>query len=149
MKVIVVAISTVICLANAFASERFDAATWKNVQVYDVPALLNKEASLLRQIVGVRFNYRSGKLRHFQTNWYEAALWQRDPKAKKGISGIQALIAKKDVPAFQTITPDFKSTDEVMVYARVEKDADNNIVQLHLLGRHVTLDAEGNATVDW
>ena len=149
MKAILTAVLTLICFANAIAGERFDAATWKNVPVLDVPALLNQEISLMRKVVAVRFHYRSGKLRHFHTNWYEAALWQRDPTAKKGISGIQAVIQKKDVPAFETITSDPKSTVNVTLYGRVEKDPDNNIAQLRLLGRRVTMDAEGNATVDW
>jgi hypothetical protein len=149
MKTILIAISALIGLTGAFAAQRFDAAAWKNVKTYDVPALLEQEASLINRIVAVRFHYRSEKLRHLHPSWYEASIWQHDPKAKKGYSALRVMVAKADVPAFQTITSDFHSMTEVTVYARVEKDPDNNQAQLRLLGRKVTLDSAGNATVDW
>ena len=134
---------------SAMAGQRFDAAAWRNVQTYDVPTLLQQESSLIGRIVGVRFHYRSPKLRHLQPNWYEAALWQHDPKAKKGYSALRAMIAKKDVPAFKEIPSDFNSMTEATVYARIEKDPDSNEAYLRVLGRKVTLDSAGNATVDW
>ena len=149
MKTIWIAICLFVGLTSAFAGQRFDATTWKNVQTYDCPTLLKQEGSLLGRIVGVRFHYRSSKLRHFAPNWYEAALWQNDPNAKKRISGLRVVVAKKDVPAFETITFDSNSTAEVTVYGHVERDANNNFVQVRLLGRKVVLDSAGNATVDW
>ena len=149
MKTIRIAICLFIGLTSAVAGHRFDAATWKNVQTYDCSTLLKQEASLLGRIVGVRFHYRSSKLRHFAPNWYEAALWQNDPNAKKGTSGLRVVVAKKDVPAFETITFDSNSTAEVTVYGHVERDANNNFVQVRLLGRKVVVGADGNATVDW
>ena len=59
------------------------------------------------------------------------------------------MVAKTDVPAFESITSDFKSMTDVTVYGRIEKDPDNNQTQLRLIGRKVALDAAGNATVDW
>jgi hypothetical protein len=149
MKTILTAIFTLICLTNVFAGQRFDGATWKNVQTYDVPTLLSRESSLVGRVVAVRFHYRSEKLRHLQPNWYEASIWQHDPKAKNGYSALRVFVAKKDVPAFKTITSDFHAFTELTVYARVEKDPDNNLAQLRLLGRKVEMDAAGNATVDW
>jgi hypothetical protein len=149
MKTILIAISTLICLTSAWAGQRIDAAAWKNVQTYDVGTLLNQEASLIGRIVAVRFHYRSDKLRHLQPNWYEASIWQHDPKAKGGYSAQRVMVAKKDVPAFQTIPSDFKSMSELTVYGRVEKDPDNNQTHLRLLGRKVETDAAGNATIDW
>jgi hypothetical protein len=149
MKTILIAISALISLTNAFAGQRFDAATWKSVKTYDVPTLLEQEASLINRIVAVRFHYRSEKLRHLQPTWYEASIWQHDPKAKKGYSALRVIVAKNDIPAFQTITSDFHAMTDVTVYARVEKDPDNNQAQLRLLGRKVVLDPAGNATVDW
>src|SRR5204863_4468316 len=84
MKTILTTIATLICLTSAIAGQRFDAATWRNVQTYDVPTLLKQEASLIGKIVAVRFHYRSEKLRHLAPNWYEASIWQHDPKAKSG-----------------------------------------------------------------
>jgi hypothetical protein len=149
MKTILIAIAAVIGLTNAFASERVAAATWKSVRTYDTPTLLKQEASLLGKIVGVRFHYRSGKLRHFAPSWYEASLWQHDPNAKNGYSAVRVMVAKKDVPAFEAITANPNSMTEVTVYGHVEKDADNNFVQVRLLGGKVTTDTAGNATIDW
>ncbi|MEY2573388.1 MAG: hypothetical protein QOJ87_1601, partial [Verrucomicrobiota bacterium] len=59
MKTILIAICALICLGNAWAGQRFDAAAWKNVQTYDVPSLLREEASLIGRVVAVRFHYRS------------------------------------------------------------------------------------------
>jgi len=149
MKTILITIFTLICLTSAWAGQRIDAAAWKNVQTYDVATLLNQEASLIGRIVAVRFHYRSEKLRHLQPNWYEASIWQHDPKAKGGYSAQRVMVAKKDVPAFQTIASDFHSMSNLTVYGRVEKDPDNNQTHLRLLGRKVETDPAGNATIDW
>ena len=149
MKPILTTILTLAFAASLFAGQRFDAAHWRGVQTYDVPALLQQQGSLIGKIVAVRFNYRSEKLRGMRPGWYEASLWQRDPKAKKGFSAVRVMVAKKDVPAFQSITPDFQSPAELTVYGRVERDPENHFVYLRLLGRKAEIDANGNATVDW
>lgn len=149
MKTILITIAVFLGAFTAVAGQRFDAAAWRNVQTYDVPTLLKQEASLIGRIVAVRFHYRSPKLRHLQPSWYEASLWQHDPNGKKGYSALRVMVAKKDVPAFETITSDFNSMTEVTVYGRIEKDPDNNQAHLRLIGRKAVVDAAGNATVDW
>lgn len=149
MKTILITISALLCLTSAWAGQRIDAAAWKNVQTYDVGTLLSQEASLIGRIVAVRFHYRSDKLRHLQPNWYEASIWQHDPKAKGGYSAQRVMVAKNDVPAFKTFPSNFNSMTNLTVYGRVEKDPDNNQTHLRLLGRKVETDAAGNATVDW
>jgi hypothetical protein len=149
MKKILITITALTLATSALAGQRFEAATWRNVQTYDVPTLLKQEASLIGKIVAVRFHYRSAKLRHLQPSWYEASIWQHDPKAKGGFSAQRVVVAKADVPAFESITSDFKSMGDVTVYGRIEKDPDNNQTQLRLIGRKVTLDAAGNATIEW
>lgn len=149
MKSVLTAIMSLILVVSAFGGQRFAAATWKTVQTYDVPTLLKQEASLVGRIVGVRFHYRSEKLRHLQPNWYEASIWQHDPNGKKGYSALRVMVAKKDVPVFQTITADFNAMTDLTLYARVEKDPDSNQAYLRLLGRKVALDSAGDATVDW
>ena len=149
MKTFLIAMLALFVVTSALAGQRFDAATWKNVQTYDCATLLKEEPSLLGRVVGVRFHYRSSKLRHFSPNWYEAALWQNDPNAKKKFSGLRVVVAKKDVAAFETITFDSNSTANVTVYGHVERDANNNFVVVRLLGRKVALDPAGNATLDW
>ena len=149
MKTVLITISALFCLTTALAGQRFDAAAWRNVQAYDVPTLLKQEASLIGRVVEIRFHYRSEKLRHVQPSWYEASIWQHDPKAKSGYSALRVMVAKKDIPVFQTITSDFNSMTELKVYGRVEKDPDNNTAYVRLLGRKVATDASGNATIDW
>ncbi|MEY2577218.1 MAG: hypothetical protein QOI49_42 [Verrucomicrobiota bacterium] len=149
MKKILITITALTLATSALAGQRFEAATWRNVQTYDVPTLMKQEASLIGKIVAVRFNYRSAKLRHLASTWYEASIWQHDPKAKGAYSAQRVMVAKVDVPAFESITSDFKSIADLTVYGRVEKDPDNNQTHLRLIGRKVTVDAAGNATVDW
>jgi hypothetical protein len=149
MKKILITITALTLATSALAGQRFEAATWRNVQTYDVTTLMKQEASLIGKIVAVRFHYRSAKLRHLASTWYEASIWQHDPKAKGGYSAQRVMVAKADVPAFESITSDFKSMADVTVYGRVEKDPDNNQTHLRLIGRKVTVDAAGNATVDW
>ena len=149
MKKILITITALTLATSALAGQRFEAATWRNVQTYDVPTLLRQEASLIGKIVAVRFHYRSAKLRHLQPSWYEASLWQHDPKAKNGYSALRVMVLKNDVPDFKTIPFDFNSMTDLTVYARVERDPDNNLAYLRLLGRKVSRDAAGNATVDW
>ena len=149
MKKILITISALTLATSILAAQRFDAATWRNVQTYDVPMLLKQEASLLGKIVAVRFHYRSEKLRHLQPSWYEASIWQHDPNAKNGFTALRVMVEKKDVPAFKTITSDFNSMTDVTVYGRIEKDPENNLTHVRLLGRKVATDASGNVTVDW
>ncbi|PZR70994.1 MAG: hypothetical protein DLM73_16770 [Chthoniobacterales bacterium] len=149
MKTILAFILSLLCATSAFSGQQFDAATWRAVHTYDIAALLKLEASLVGRIVTVHFNYRSEKLRHTEPSWFEASLWQRNPQEKKGFSGLRVMVAKKDLPAFKTITSDFKSLAELTAYGRVEKIPDLNDTCVRLLGRKVVVDAAGNATVDW
>jgi hypothetical protein len=149
MKATLLPILAFTCLTTAFAGQRFDAATWRNVQTYDVPTLFKQQTSLIGRIVAVKFHYRSEKLRHLHPSWYQASIWQHDPKARNGYSALRVMVAKKDVPAFQTLTSDFNSMTDLTLYARVEKDPDNNLAHLRVLGRKITTDASGNVTVDW
>ncbi len=149
MKTILAVILSFVGATSAFSGQQFDAATWRAVQTYEVAALLKVEGAQVGRIVAVRFNYRSEKLRHNQPSWFEASLWQHNPQEKKGFSGLRVMIAKKDLPAFKTVTSDFKSLAELTAYGRVEKVPDINDTYVRLLGRKVTLDAAGNATVDW
>lgn len=149
MKIILTIVIALALGTSAFADQRFEAAAWRNVQTYDVATLFDKAPSLIGRVVAVHFHYRQEKLRHHRPNFDEGSIWQHNPKAKTGYSTVRVLIAKKDVPAFQTITSDFHSMAEQTVYGRVEKDPDNPVTYLRLLGRKVTTDATGNATVDW
>ena len=149
MKAILTAIFAVLSLTTAFAGQQIDATAWKSVQTYDVPTLLKQEASLIGKIVAVHFQYRSAKLRHSYPRIYEGAIWQRDANSNKGYSGLQVMVLKENVKAFETVTSDSNSAAELTVYAVVEKHPDANAARLRLIGRKVTTDAAGNATIDW
>jgi hypothetical protein len=149
MKKLLISIATVAVTATGFAGQRFDAATWRKVETFDVPRLLKQEAAMIGRLVAVRFQYRSDKLRHLQPSWYEASIWQHDAKAKNGFSALRVIVAKNDLPAFKTITADFNSMTDLTVYGRIEKDAENNLTHVRLLGRKVVVDVAGNATVEW
>ena len=149
MKKALLTIGAMVGFTTAFAGQRFEAATWKNVQTYHVPTLLRQEASLIGKVVAVRFQYRSAKLSHRTPRVYETAIWQRDPASKKGYSGLQVAVMKENVKAFEAITSDSNSAAELTLYAIVEKHPNANIARLRLLGSKVKTDAAGNATVDW
>jgi hypothetical protein len=69
MKKILITITALTLATSALAGQHFEAATWRNVQTYDVPTLLKQEASLIGKIVAVRFHYRSAKLRN--GSWWQ------------------------------------------------------------------------------
>jgi hypothetical protein len=149
MKKILLPMFIFISAANAFCGQRFDAATWRTVQTYDIAGLKKIVETQVGKIVAVRFNYRSKRLRHIKPNWFEASIWEHNPQEKSGYSYLPVFVSKKNLPSFQSIPTDFKSTAVLTVYGQVQKDADANYLFFHLLGRRATLDAAGNAVVDW
>lgn len=149
MKTILTAILAFAFAASALAGQRLEPINWRKVPIYDVPALLEQEVALLGQTVAVRFNYRSEKVRNLQPSWSEASIWQRDPKAKRGFSALRVMVAKEDLPAFKSITADFRSVEQVTVYGRTEKDPYSYFVYVRLLGRKIVTGPLGNETVAW
>lgn len=136
-------------VTTAFCAERVDAATWRSVQTFDVVTLKPIEEMQIGKLVGVRFNYRSKRLRHIKPNWYEASLWQPNPQERTGYSYLRVFIAKKDLPKFEAVPDNFKSREKIVVYGRVSKDAEANYLFIRLLGRKATVDSAGNAIIDW
>ena len=134
---------------SVLCAERFDATAWRDVQTYDVPTLKKIEESLIGKVVGVRFNYRHAKIRHLKPSWYQGSLWSFTPGEKKRFTYLRVVVPKAALPAFETITTDFKSRAELVVYGKVQKDADANFLFIRLIGRNVTLDRSGDAVVDW
>lgn len=133
MKAILTAILTLAFVASAFSGPRPE-STPRNLPTFDVPAFLEQQGTLLNRTVAVRFHYRSEKIRHLLPNWYQAALWQRDAKAKSGFSFVRVMVAKKDLAAFKSIPSDFQSATELTAYGRVERDPEATYIYLRLLG---------------
>ena len=134
---------------SAFCGQQFEAAAWRGVQTYDVAALKKIESSLVGKVVGIRLNYRGDRISHQKPNWYESSVWQYRPGEKDKFAFLRVMVAKKDLPAFKSIPADFKAAAEMVVYGEVGREPDANFLFVRLLGRQVTLDASGNATVDW
>jgi hypothetical protein len=134
---------------SGLGGEQFDAAAWRGVQTYDLPALQKIQSSLVGKVVGVRINYRGDRINHPKPNWYQGSIWRHRPGEKNKFPFLRVMVAKKDLPAFKSITTDFKSPAEVVVYGEVGRETEANYLFVRLLGRKVTLDPSGNATVDW
>jgi hypothetical protein len=134
---------------SAFCAQQFDAAAWRTVQTYDVAALKKIESSVVGKVIGVRINYRADRISHQKPNWYESSVWQYRPGEKDKFAFLRVMVAKKDLPAFKSIPADFKAAAEMVVYGEVGRETDANFLFVRLLGGKVTLDASGNATVDW
>ena len=134
---------------SAYCGQQFDAAAWRGVQTYDVADLKKIESSLVGKVVGVRINYRGDRLSHQKPNWSEGSIWRYRPGEKDKFAFLRVIVAKKDLPAFKSIPTDFKSPAEIVVYGEVGRETEANFLFVRLLGRKVTLDASGHATVAW
>ena len=128
---------------------RFDAATWRRVKTYDMQELQKLDPLPLRQVVGVRFNYRHDRIRHWKPNWYQGSIWRYRREARDEFDYIQVLVAKADLESFKAIASDFNAGREYLVYGQVLKDADANFVFLRLIGTKVKRGARGAVTVTW
>jgi hypothetical protein len=134
---------------GALGGQQINAAAWQTVQTYDLPALQKIESSLVGKIVGVRTNYRGDRISHPTPNWYESSIWRYRPEEKDKFSFLRVMVARKDLPSFKSITTDFKSPAEIVVYGEVGRDTRANFLFIRLLGRKVILDPSGSAAIDW
>ena len=135
---------------NVFCGERIGAKTWSGVQTVDVLALKKNIDSYHGTIVGMRFHFRGKDIRHTKPGWYESAIWQRDPRNKKGFADVQVMVAKKDLAAFKSIPNDSQSAETLTIYGQVLHDQEApKWVFVRLIGRNATVDSVGNATVSW
>ena len=148
MKTGFVVLLTFLGTMTAFCAHQFDAAEWREVQTYDIQALQKIQGTLIGKIVGVRFQHRNDWISHRKPNWYESSIWSPNLSGKERFSFLRVMVAKKDLPAFKSLGT-FKAPAEMVVYGKVLRDPDANFLFLQLLGRKATVDAAGNATVDW
>jgi hypothetical protein len=134
---------------SAYCGQQFDATAWRGVQTYDVADLKKIESSLVGKVVGVRINYRGDRLSRQKPNWSEGSIWRYRHGEKEKFAFLRVIVAKNDLSAFKSIPTDFKSAAEIVVYGEVGRETEANFLFVRLLGRKVTLDASGHATVDW
>lgn len=133
MKQILISMTLFAFVASALAAPQPE-STPRDLPTFDVRAFLEQQGTLLDRTVAVRFHYRSDKIRHLLPNWYQAALWQRDPKAKSGFSFVRVMVAKKDLAAFKSIPSHFQSATELTAYGRVEREPEANYIYLRMQG---------------
>jgi hypothetical protein len=149
MKSIFAVILSFFVASQALAGQRFEAKAWQMVQEFDLPALSKDLATHVRQLVSVRFQFRGKDIHHLKPNWYESSIWSPNPEKSGKFVDVRVMVAKKDLPAFKSITTDSTSTAPLMAYGRVLRDSEANFLFVQFMGRKVTLDSAGNATVDW
>lgn len=149
MKRILIIVLTFLGTTSAFCAHEFDAAKWREVQTYDIPALQKIQGTLIGKIVGVRIHYRSDRIGGRRPSWSESSVWARTPGEKQKFAFLRVMVAKKDLPSFKAIPSNFQSPGEIVVYGQVQREPDANFLFIRLLGRKATIDAAGNATVDW
>ena len=138
-----------LCVHSAFCDLKIDAPKWRLMEKFNPPTLSKILGDHAGKLIGVQFNFRGKDIRHIKPNWYAGSVWQRDPKAQKGFSNVRIMVAKNDLPAFNSITTDSNSSAPLIIYGRVEKDADSNFYFVRVLGRKATIDSSGNANLTW
>ena len=141
---------SLLAVCSASAAERVDAKTWRRVKTYDMPTLQKMEPLPMRMIVGVQFNYRHATVRHLKPNWFQGSIWHVDRAAgREDFDHIPVMVAKADVPSFESLPTESQAGRSFVVYGQVLKDEDANFIFLRLLGTKVKRDRRGNATVSW
>jgi hypothetical protein len=130
------------------AAARYDAKTWRAVQTYDLVTLSKNLDAHMRELVGVKCNFRGKDIHHMKPNWFESSLWQNIPGERGKFAHVSVMVSKPDLAAFKSIPMD-SSGGEIMLYGRVEHDVQASFIFLRLVGRNVTTDSAGNATVTW
>lgn len=127
---------------------RYAAKVWSAVQTYDVVTLSKNLDAHTRELVGVKCSFRGKDIHHMKPNWYESSIWQPIPGESGKFAHVSVMVAKPDLDAFKSIPANSGGT-EITLYGRVEYDIPSNFRFLRLVGRNVTTDAAGNATVTW
>jgi hypothetical protein len=112
-------------------------------------ALQALEPLPLRQVVGVRFNYRNARINHWKPNWYQSSIWRYQRLTQDQFDYIQVLVSTADLESFKSLPSDFRTGREYVVYGQVLKDADANFIFLRLIGTKVNKSARGAVTVTW
>ena len=127
---------------------RYPAKVWSAVQTYDLVALSKNLDAHIRELVGVKCNFRGKDIHHMKPNWYESSIWQPIPGESGKFAHVSVMVAKPDLDAFKSIPTNSNGT-EITLYGRVEYDMPANFRFLRLVGRNASTDAAGNATVIW
>jgi hypothetical protein len=149
MRTALLLLLTILIAGDVFGKPvRYDAKVWRAVQTYDVVTLSKNLDAHIRELVGVKCNFRGKDIHDMKPNWYESSIWQTIPGESGKFAHVSVMVAKPDLNAFKSIPTDSSGT-EITVYGRVEYDVQSKFHFLRLVGRNATVDAAGNATVGW
>jgi len=143
-----VVLTVITAVSVGAAPVRYDAKVWRAVKTYDLVAVSNDLDGHMRELMGVKCNFRGKDLRHTKSNWYEGSIWQPVSGQSGKFEHIPVMVAKPDLKAFKSIPTD-SSGAEITLYGRVEYDVGSRFKFLRLVGRNATTDSAGNATVTW
>ena len=130
------------------ADVRYDAKVWRAVQTYDVATLSENLPGHVRELLGMKCNFRGKDIHHAKPNWYESSLWQPMAEQSGKFANVPVTVAKPDLKAFKSIPTDSNGT-EITIYGRGEYDVGAKFYFVRLVGRNAAVDAAGNATVSW
>ena len=135
---------------TARAAERYDAKTWRRVKTHDMAALEKIDPLPMRQVVGVRFNYRASNIQHLKPNWFYSSIWSMTRSGDRAdISQIPVMVAKADVEAFKALPASPDSAGKFVVYGQVLKDSDAGFLFLRLIGTKLKQEKRGRVAVSW
>ena len=135
---------------TACAAERYEAKSWGRVKTYDMAALQKIDPLPMRQIVGVRFGYRSGDIQHLKPNWFYSSIWNVTRTGNKAdFSHIPVMVAKADLEAFRALPTTPETAGKFVVYGQVLKDSEAGFLFLRLMGTKVKKEKGSRVAVSW
>jgi hypothetical protein len=147
-RIFLLLIVTLITAHGMAKPVRYNAKVWRAVQTYDVATLSKNLDARVRELLGVKCNFRGKDIHHMKPNWYESSIWQPIPGETSKFAHVSVLVAKPDLDAFKSIPTD-SSGAEITLYGRVEHDVQSHFTFLRLVGRNANTDSAGNTTVTW
>lgn len=140
----------ILSAAHARAAERYDAKSWRRVKTHDMATLEKIDPLPLRQVVGVRINYRSADVRHLKPNWFYSSIWSITRSGNRAdFSHIPVMVAKGDLDAFKALPTSPESAGKYVVYGQVLKDHDAGFLFLRLIGTKLKHEKRGRVAVSW
>ena len=144
-----VALLLTLLIATSNAAERYDRKTWRRVKTYDMAALQKVDPMPLRQVVGIRFNYRSSDIRHLKPNWFYSSIWAFTRVGDRAdFSHIPIMVAKADLDAFKALPTNPQAGGKYVVYGQVLQDVEAGFPFLRLIGTKVKQERRG-VSVRW
>ena len=139
-----------IAASTSSAAERYTAKTWRRVKTYDMAALEKIDPLPMRQVVGVRFNYRATDIRHLKPNWFYSSIWTMTRHGDRAdVSHIPVMVAMADLDKFKALPSSPESAGKYVVYGQVLQDSEAGFLFIRLIGTKVKHEKRGRVAVSW